>query len=1000
MSFLNGMEARKPTSEQLELYKSLFKVRKDVFALRWENGKKKGYSPAYHFDPYVYKLHKMKGGTFSNYPDKTYRQLEDSEMVKHFLGEQRIGGYPLMEDNTSWFIAADFDGAKWQDESLKFMTKCDQHSVPAYLERSQSGNGAHVWIFFDRSYPAVRSRKVVLQLLQELGIIKPFDKISSFDRLFPNQDFLSGKGLGNLIALPLQGGALQDQNTCFLDPLTFEPFKDQWAFLSEIKRVDISEFDSIYEILEQEKPQTIPDSSSGQLEISLDNQLRINRQSLKRSIITFLKDELNITNSEYFIKKKSGKNTWGTKRYFNLIEDREFEVIIPRGFTGRLMKHLRSNQVDYQLDDLRKKKQNVFFQSNIHPLKHQYSAIEAAQKKDFGIIVAPPGSGKTIIGLKIIAEKLQPALIVVHRKQLADQWAERIQGFLNIPKAEIGMIGAGKAKIGKQITVAMIQSLSKSILTDPGIADHFGTLIVDECHHIPAETYGNTISKLNTYYQYGLTATPFRKYFEGNLIFIYLGEIIAEIRPSEIESFKRARIIVRNTDFEFPFNPKTDPFEILSKVLVHDSGRNKLILNDVISELKNGQKCIIITERKEHIETLNQLLKQNYESITLSGENTQKERDAKWNRLKSGDYQVLITTGQLFGEGTDLQTASRLFLVYPFSFKGKLIQYIGRVQRSEIAPVIYDYHDRKIAYLHRLFLKRNVHYRHLERQASLFEDTVEGVPDSGSLIIDKVIRVPIADLDFQYGLVLFMYPVKEMNTELNFEIENLDIRPEFEVLKPYFSKVLNSNGVSVHIHAEFQDHQLIAQDANSDDLQRINREIIDSVKFRLIERRFLGKKVIEEANGGFADLSKIEDINGLYESEEELLADLLENHPAKHVRQLKYLAARHKRSILKLRFVLSPFSFVFLIAGNERFHLVLETLDTEEATYVWHVNKDFNSLNYKLQEIDRDIETIRNKGRQFFLEQGPANFSRIVHDYSDERKGFVIWKDMLEERLV
>jgi len=994
------MEIGKPKDEWLELYKSLFRVREDVFAIRWEKGNKKGYFPAYHFDPYMYKLHKMKGGTLGNYPDKTYLKLDNFQLTKHILGEQHIGGYPLLEDNTSWFIAADFDGSKWKDESLTFLEECNKNEIPAYLERSQSGNGAHVWVFFDQNYPAIRSRKVIIQLLQKTGIFSVFDKTSSFDRLFPNQDFHSGKGLGNLIALPLHGKSLQKDNSCFIDPKTFEPFKNQWEFLTRVQKVKTSLFDSICEIQEQTKPETGSSIESGQLEINLDNQLHLKRISIKPEVTSFIRDELNIANSEFFIKKKSGKNTWNMKRYFKLIEDREFEVIIPRGFTGRLLKYLKSNKIDHQLNDLRKKKKDVFFQSNIQPLVHQTIAIEVTRKKDFGIIVAPPGSGKTVIGLKIITEKQQPALIVVHRKQLADQWIARIQAFLNIPKADIGMIGSGKTKLGERITVAMIQSLAKKIKKEPEITNHFGTLIIDECHHIPAETFSNTISAINSYYQYGLTATPFRKYSDGKLIFVYLGEVIADIKPSEIESFKNARIVVRNTDFEFPFNPKTDVFETLSKVLVHDTSRNRLILNDVINELKNGQKCIVITERKEHIETLNQLLKQNYESVTLSGEHTQKERDAKWKKLKDGDYQVLVTTGQLFGEGTDLQSASRLFLAYPFSFKGKLIQYIGRVQRSEVTPIIYDYHDHKIDYLHRLFLKRNVHYRHLDRQASLFDDSMEQAPSPKDLIIDKTIRVAIADLDFQYGLAAFKYVVGELKIELDFEIEHLNIRPEFDVLKSYFSRILNLKTVSIDIRAEFQDHLLVAQNAISDDLLRINQEVIDSVKFRFIEKRFLSKKRSEDENQGLADLSKTEGLSDLYGSEEEILEDLLKNKHVKHYRQLKYLASKHERNILKLRFVLSPFSFVFLIAGNVCYHLILETLDTEEATYIWHIKKDISSLKNKLGEIDRDIETIRNRGRQFFLEQEPVEFSRVLHDYSDERKGFVIWKDQLDERLV
>ncbi|MEQ8414111.1 MAG: DEAD/DEAH box helicase family protein [Imperialibacter sp.] len=990
-----------PSDKQIDLFRSLFKVREDVFAIRWVRGAKKGYMPAYQYDPHMYRLHKMKGGTLHNYADKFQLPLTKHELVKHFAGEQHIGGYPLLQDNTSWFIAADFDGKQWEAESQKLVEICLDKNIPAYLERSRSGNGGHVWIFFDRAYPAVKSRKVFKQLMEGNGILSIFDKSSSFDRLFPNQDFHSGKGLGNLIALPFHGASLKNNNSCFLDPQTLRPFDDQWLFLTEIKRVETTHLDRFFEATSQEKVQTASTKkTSGKLEISLDGQLHISRSGLTYEIINYLKDELNITNSEYFIKKKAAKSTWDTKRYFKLTEDKEFEVIVPRGFTGKLLKYLKSHKVDYEFRDLRIKREPVLFQFPVKLLAHQETVMERVKKKEFGVIVAPPGSGKTIIGLHIIAEKQQPAIILVHRKQIAEQWIERIQAFLKIPKAEIGLIGLGKAKSGSKVTVGMIQSLSKKLNTQPDLVDAFGTVIIDECHHIPAGSYSGTISKLNPYYQYGLTATPFRKYSDGQLIFIHLGNIIAEIEPNEIESFKRARIIIRKTNFEFPFNPKTDPFETLSKVLIHDTARNRLITNDVISEARNGSRSIVITERKEHIEALNQLLKQSCETITLSGEDAEKQRQEKWKPLKSGNYQVLITTGQYFGEGSDLHNATRLFLVYPFSFKGKLIQYIGRVQRSEITPVIYDYHDHKIGYLHRLFLKRNVLYRNMDKQASLFDKPDGTITFEKDLIIDKDVKVQVDILDFQYGFIAFKHLVPEMNRELYFEIENLNIRPEFDILKSYFSKVLNTKTISIHIYAEFQDRQLLAQDATSSDLERINREIIDSVKFRFIEKRFLKKNAFSEGEGGLLDLEQVRSDTPFYSSEEDLFNDLLENQKVKHFRQLKYLASRHERSVLKLRFVLAPFSFVFLLSGKEQFHLIMETLDTEEATYIWHFEKDIQMLKLGIREVDQHLEVIRNKGRQVFLEYQPHNFSRVVHDYSDERKGFVVWKDQLEERLV
>ena len=745
--------------------------------------------------------------------------------------------------------------------------------------------------------------------------------------------------------------------------------------------------------------------NSEKLQIELSNNVRINRLGMRPELINFLKEELNFANSEYYVKKKTGRNTWGTQRYFKCIEETENEVIIPRGYIGSLLRYCKQHRLDFEFQDSRKKHVPIIIKNNLELRPHQLSGVKAASLKDLGIISSPPGSGKTIIGLKIIADKQQPALIIVHRKQLLEQWMERIQAFLGIPKNQIGKIRQGKTKIGEVVTIAMIQSLNKYLEKKnvKDIARSFGTIIIDECHHIPADSFRNTISKLFTYYQYGLTATPFRKGNDEKLIFIYLGDIISEIKAKDIEEYKNPRIIIRNTLLNVPFNPKTDTFETLSKILVHDSSRNKLIIKDVIAELGKGKKVVIITERKEHIDTLNQFLKQSFETITLSGEDSEARRKSKWLSLHEGNYQVLITTGQYFGEGSDLQNASCLFLAYPFTFKGKLIQYIGRVQRSEATPVIYDYRDYQIDYLNRLFLRRNTHYRSLEKQASLFDDVDITKIESKIYTINKTIKVMIDHLDFRYGAVAFKYLNPENKKEVEFEVENDDLRPEFDVLKSYFSKVMKSKFVEVEIYAEFEDNVLVAQLANSNDIDSINKEIIESVKFRFIEKSIIGRRYMPDSAENLLDLKELQgsqNEQSLYHTEEDLLNDLLKQKDVKHFRQLRYLASRHESKTMKLRFVLSPFSFVFLLSGTEGYHLVLETLNTEEATYVWHFDKNINTLKQKISSIDNDLIVIRNKGRQFFLESQPDNFSRIVHDYTDERKGFIIWKDVLAERLI
>lgn len=989
-----------------KLFKSVFAGRDDVFAVRWEKGNKSGYMPAYFYDPYRYRAHKMNGGTFQNYADKEYLPFTEKEIEKHLNGEQHIGVYPLLKDNTSWFIVADFDKVDWLEDCKKFINSCTEKGIPAYLERSRSGKGGHVWIFFEQPYPAIKSRKIFITILEETGVFSLFDKSSSFDRMFPNQDFLSGKGFGNLIALPLYKKTFEQGNSCFIDVENLEPIPNQWDFIKNIQRISTIKLEELYQIhntLQNIPASIIPKLYNEKLTIRLENDIKINRNAISTPLINFLKEELNFLNSEFLIKKKMGKSAFGTERYFKLIEENENEVIIPRGFIGKTIRFCRENNIEYNFKDERKKLKEVSFLFNALLREHQQIVIDTIAKKDLGVIVAPPGSGKTIVGLKIIAEKKQPALIVTHRKQIADQWIEKIETFLGIPKNEIGKIGQGKTKIGKQITVAMIQSLSKELDKPDGekLLNAFGTIILDECHHIPAETFRNTISKLQTFYLYGLTATPFRKYNDSKLIFIHLGDVISEIKSNQISTAKKPKIIIRNTELDVPFNSKTDKFETLSKILVHDSARNKVILQDVINELKSDKKVIIITERKEHIDSLYQYLKQSYEAITLSGEDSESSKNSKWKLLKEGNYQVVITTGQFFGEGTDLQNANCLFLVYPFSFEGKLIQYIGRVQRSEITPTIYDYHDSKIDYLNKMFLKRNVYYRKIDKQATLFDEPEEEIiVPKNNFSIDKKVKIPFERLEFRYGSISFKYEISEMRTELEFDIENFEIRPEFEVLKAYFFKTLKIKNITVTIHAEFEDGKLISQLALSNDLKKITKELIESVKFTYLTKTFAGKpNAIGKEN--LLDINQLQNENNvkLYDSGDELLNDFLQNQNYKHQKHLQYLANHHERTILKIRFVLNPFSFVFLLAGKKGFHIVLETLNTEEATYIWHFDNHKQSLPDKLKQVDNYLNNIRNNGRQAFIENPPDNFSRILHDYSVDRKGFIIWKDLIEERL-
>lgn len=995
--------------DQLQLFQSIFNGRKDVFAVKWDKGAKSGYMPAYHYDPYQYRRHKMAGGNLGNFNDKTCLPYTVEQIAKHLRGEQFIGIYPLMSDNTSWFIVADFDKKGWVNECMQFIKACISNGIAANMERSRSGNGGHVWIFFDKPYPAFKSRKIVMSLLKESGSVTEFDSNSSFDRLFPNQDYLSGKGFGNLIALPLHRGALQLGNSCFLDHLTLAPFPDQWDFLQKIQRNSSEQLDALFLAIHADRnmhsAQTAAsaDILSCSVRFELDNNLKIKRLHIPQILVVFLKEQLNFANSEFFAKKKMGKSTWGTEQYFKCIEETDTEIIVPRGVTGKVLRFCIEKQIKYELYDLRTKQDKLSFTDNVQLRSYQLPAIDAASKKDYGVIVAPPGTGKTVVALKIIAQKQQQALIIVHRKHLADQWAERIESFLGIPKNEIGFIANGKSKTGKLITIALIQSLQKELdKPECTIRDAFGLIIVDECHHIPSISFRTTIASLKAYYMYGLTATPFRKFNDGRLISIYLSDVIAELKPQEVTNVQAVKITIRETELFVPFNSKTDRFETLSNILIHDSARNSQIVNDISNEVETGKKVIVLTERKEHIETLNQFLKHIYETVTLSGDDADSSRKYKMSRLNEGNYQILLTTGQLFGEGTDVTNASCLFLVYPFTFKGKMVQYIGRIQRGELSASLYDYRDSKIEYLNKMFLKRNTYYRKLQKYAQQFDDSQdENCQSDRSLKIDKTLHVPIGAIEFRYGTFGVKYTVAELNQELDFEIENDNIRPEFEVLKPFLSKNHKKKHFEVRICAEFENGKLISQIAYSPDLDAITQNMVEGLTHTYVAKNYFGKSPKHAFENNILDAKQLQTLspNHLFDSEEALIECILHDKTAIHFRNVKYLAANHAASVFKIRFTLSPFAFVFLLQGKNQFHIVLETLNTEEATYVWHTAKDEMSLREKFTEIDHALTIIRNIGRQAYLASNPQNFTRLPHDYSDERRGFVVWKSSLEELL-
>lgn len=708
------------SQSHIDTYKSLFRGRNDVYAVRWEKDGRGGYMPAYKVDWDDYNKHKASGGTFASYTKKEYLPFNDAALREHYSGKTTVGIYPLLQDNTSFFIAADFDEENWQESIFKLYKTCKEVELPAYIERSRSGNGGHLWLFFEENIPAFQSRKIIFELLLQSGIISKFEKEPSFDRLFPNQDIHSGKGIGNLIALPLQGNSLAQGNSCFIEPDTLTPIENQWIFLETIKKISKQKIDSLHLLLSGKTKEIftskyIDSKSTFELEILINSEIYLKRIQLNQKLIDFLRDNLNFLNSDYIVKKRLGKTAYNIEKYFKLIEETPEGIIIPRGFASSLVKFCNSENIPIKIIDERCRQEEIIVNSKIDLLPHQQEVLERTETKDFGVIVSPPGSGKTIIGLELISQKKQPTLILVHRKQLFDQWIDRIQNFLSIPKKQIGQIGNQKDKIGKEVTVAMIQSLTRGDLSE--LKNRFGMVLVDECHHIPAKSFREVITQLNCYYLYGLTATPKRKNNDEKLIYVYIGNIIYEMTQKELleQQNSKAEINIKETELFVPFDYKTDNYETVSQVLIYDTTRNGLILDDIDENISRFKSILILTERKSHVNILNLYLKEKYETIAISGDDSERSRKSKLEQIEQGHFKIIISTGQYFGEGIDISALECLFIVYPFTFEGKLVQYIGRVQRSGKPPVIFDYRDSKIDYFDKMFKQRNRYYNKLRK---------------------------------------------------------------------------------------------------------------------------------------------------------------------------------------------------------------------------------------------------------------------------------------------
>lgn len=376
---------------------------------------------------------------------------------------------------------------------------------------------------------------------------------------------------------------------------------------------------------------------------------------------------------------------------------------VPRGYARQLLYHCRRQQIPYELRDQRRILAPVAFSFSGRLRSFQKRAVDDMLSRDFGTLTAPTGSGKTVMALYMIASRRQPTLIVVHTKDLARQWRDRITEFLSIEDHEIGQIGGGKRTVGKQITVALVQSLYKKA---DAIANQIGYLIVDECHRCPSRTFTEAVKAFDAKYMTGLSATPFRRDRLSKLIFWYLGDKHHEIEKDRLVQsgdVLSAQVIVRETTFKPYYDPVREYSKMLSELTANDD-RNRLIAADVAEEVAHlpTTGCLVLSDRKKHCETLQALLRYKFDTPAelLTGDVPAEQRNAITAALANGEVRVIVATGQLIGEGFDSRALSSLFLATPVRFSGRVIQYLGRVLRpapGKRLARVFDYVDIHVA---------------------------------------------------------------------------------------------------------------------------------------------------------------------------------------------------------------------------------------------------------------------------------------------------------------
>jgi superfamily II DNA or RNA helicase len=693
------------TQEKVALFRRLFRGRTDVYALRWESkAGKSGYSPACanEWRPGICEKPRIK---CSDCGHRLLVSLTDQTIYDHLVGRHTVGVYPLLADDTCHFLAVDFDDADWRNDVQAFAGSCRELGVPVVLEISRSGNGAHAWLFFSSNVPARDARRLATAAISHTCARKRQLKLTSYDRLFPNQDTMPKGGFGSLIALPLQKTPRESGRSMFVND-GLQPYPDQWAFLASVQAMAPHDIEptilratggshplDVTFITEEDQQEPWKRTTSVKqrllgpmpksLTATLANLLYFDKAALPQPLANRLIRLAAFQNPEFYKAQAMRLPVWDKPRVIGCAENFPNHIALPRGCLDAAKELLRENGIRFDLRDERFDGQrlDVSFAGTLRP--DQEEAMAQVLRHDTGVLCAPTAFGKTVTSAAVIARRGVNTLVLVHRTELLKQWQERLQAFLGVGQDVIGTIGGGKARPSGKIDIAVMQSLSRQGEIAE-LVHNYGHVIADECHHLSAFSFEAILKRAPARYVLGLTATPIRRDGQQPIIFMQCGPI-RHTASQPAGAPQTLEVVPRYLATRIDLSADLGIQQVFRHV-ASDAARTATIAAEIASEFAQGHKVLVLTERTEHLEALDARLTDRLQPLfTLHGRMSRKERSAlvsELDALPPDVPRVLLSTGKLIGEGFDHPPLDTLVLAMPISWKGTLQQYAGRLHRE------------------------------------------------------------------------------------------------------------------------------------------------------------------------------------------------------------------------------------------------------------------------------------------------------------------------------